>query len=227
MNICWICGKEATTREHRVKASDLRKIFGVVTQQSPLFTKRDGRVRTLQSVKSDFAKFSAKICHHCNTTATQKYDEAWSEFTNYLLDNQTVIRSCKTLNAGNIFSGDFKKGLLYCHLYLLKVFGCKILDDKVPFDLSSFSDCILSERAHPDLYFSVDKKIQPKNKNYAATSPMQVVQHGEPERVVYAAWYYIIGKIPIKILYYINTPPVHVHGHMIHPRSGKKFLRLA
>jgi len=226
MNTCWICGKEATTREHRVKASDLRAIFGVVTQQTPLYTKRNGKVRILQSEKSDFAKYSAKICHHCNTTKTQKYDEAWSEFSSYLLKNQSIIGSCKTLNAGKIFSGDFNKGLLYCHLYLLKVFGCKIIDDRVPFDLSGFSQCILSGRAHPDLYFSVDKKIKPKNENYAATSHIQAIQHGNPERVVYAAWYYIIGKVAVKILYYVNKPPVRVHGHMIHPRNSKNFLRL-
>ncbi|UJF20811.1 hypothetical protein [Shewanella sp. OMA3-2] len=227
MNICWICGREATTREHRVKASDLRSIFGVVTQQSPLYTKQDGTVKILQSVKSNFAKYSAKICHHCNTTQTQKYDEAWSELADYLLKNQSIIGSCKTINAGKIFSCDFKQGILYCHLYLVKAFGCKIIDDKVPFDLSGFAECILSGKAHPDLYFSVDNKIKLNNKNYAATSPIQVIQYGCPKKVVYATWYYIIGKVPIKILYYVNTPPISVHGHMIHPRIGKKFLRLA
>src|SRR5690554_1718370 len=185
MNTCWICGNEADTREHRVKASDLRTVFGEVTQQSPLFTNLDGRVRILQSVKSDFAKFVSKICHNCNTTRTQKYDEAWSELTSYLLKNKDIIKSSKTLNAKKIFSGDFRKGILYCHIYLLKVFGCKIIDDKVPFDLSSFSCCILSGIAHPNLYFSVDTKINVEKDRYAAISPIQVLKYGEPKEVVY------------------------------------------
>jgi hypothetical protein len=106
------------------------------------------------------------------------------------------------------------------------VFGCKIIDDKLPFDLSGFSDCIQSDKAHPNVYFSIDKRIEPKKENYAATSQMRVAQLGVPPKVIYAAWYYIIGKIPIKILYYIDTPPIHVHGNMIHPTTGKKFLRL-
>ena len=76
---CWICGnEEATTREHRSKASDLRSLFGNPTQADPLYLHTDQRRnRKVGSLKADVLKFTHRICLTCNSTTTQQHDYAW------------------------------------------------------------------------------------------------------------------------------------------------------
>jgi hypothetical protein len=40
---CWICGNDANSGEHLMKASDLQSLFGHVTQQAPLYFHTDQR----------------------------------------------------------------------------------------------------------------------------------------------------------------------------------------
>jgi len=75
----------------------------------------------------------------------------------------------------------------------------------------------LSYWVSPKPYFSIEKKLKLTKKKYAATSHVQVIQSNKTNEIYYASWYYIIGKITIKILYYVYEPPMAVHGKMIHP----------
>src|ERR1700722_5012471 len=52
-NKCWICGEAATSGEHKTKRSDLRSVFGIPTQSSPLYLhdaeRRNRRVGSLDA----------------------------------------------------------------------------------------------------------------------------------------------------------------------------------
>lgn len=50
---CWVCGDQADSGEHMIKASDLKATFGNVAQKSPLFRhtnqKRNQRIGGIKS----------------------------------------------------------------------------------------------------------------------------------------------------------------------------------
>ena len=82
---CWICGAEnASTREHRSKASDLKALFGTPTQAAPLYFHADAhkgkpprRSVRVGSLKADILKYAHRICADCNNARTQPHDKAW------------------------------------------------------------------------------------------------------------------------------------------------------
>lgn len=227
MSICWICGSKADSREHRIKASDLRKVFGKVDQARPLYTRENGVSRkTMQSVKSTYAKFPPSICHICNTTRTKPYDMAWDTLSSYLLARQDRLINMERLNLGKIFRGHTKEGVLNCHLYLMKVFGCMIIENKVNLDVQDFAECIKDGKAHNNFYFAIDKHSALKNRSSAGTSYIQAIETNGTKNVVYASCYYIIGRVPIRILYYVSEPNPMIHGKMIHPNKSSKIVKI-
>src|SRR5579864_4311839 len=76
---CWICGRDpGNSREHRTKKSDLKAVFGKVTQANPVHYRDDQRrQRRICSLDADLTKFPDKICQHCNGARTQPHDRAW------------------------------------------------------------------------------------------------------------------------------------------------------
>jgi hypothetical protein len=72
---CWICGSEANSGEHVIKASDLKDVFGNITQKNPIYTHtRLRKNQPIRGIKSDTLKYSARICARCNNELTQPHD---------------------------------------------------------------------------------------------------------------------------------------------------------
>ncbi len=76
---CWICGSDnPATREHRSKASDLRALFGQVSQASPMYFHEDECwYKKAGSLKADILKYEHRICLACNSAPTQAHDNTW------------------------------------------------------------------------------------------------------------------------------------------------------
>lgn len=82
---CWICGNDATAREHQLKASDLLALFPDVTQKRPIFLHTDQRRnQKIGIVKSDKLKFNMPICAQCNNVRTANHDRAWESLSKFL-----------------------------------------------------------------------------------------------------------------------------------------------
>ena len=65
---CWICGDDANSGEHMIKASDLKSLFGHVTQMAPLYFHTDEkRNQPVAGIKSDK---NSSIQHSSVSTAT-------------------------------------------------------------------------------------------------------------------------------------------------------------
>ena len=63
---CWICGSPANSGEHRIKASDLRLVFGHVSQKHPLLLHNEiQRNRPIKGIKADALK-SDVLIHDAN-----------------------------------------------------------------------------------------------------------------------------------------------------------------
>ncbi len=133
---CWICGNKGNTGEHLLKASDLKAHFGHVSQKKPLYFNTDGKKKIkLGSKKGQRLKSKAVICNSCNSNLTQPYDKAWEKLSAYLRTNWTALNKTKKLDLSKVFPGSSKKSLLDMHLYFVKLFGCRIIENNIPIDI--------------------------------------------------------------------------------------------
>ena len=91
MPSCWICGDhiEIMSKEHLVKASDLKQAFPrPITQKDPLYLHhKEGRsnVPIASIPKNKQLKSSAPMCCKCNNERTQIHDQSWTMLHKYLI----------------------------------------------------------------------------------------------------------------------------------------------
>lgn len=223
---CWICGgNEANTSEHRIKASDLRLIFGKISPEKPLFIHNDKKInQKIKSVKSDRLKSYESICSKCNNELTQPYDKAWEKFSSFINSNHRVICSGKKIYLRKIFPGSVTRSMLYIHLYFVKLFGCIIIEKQIPIDIRPFSEAILSQTAHPNLFLAICPAIVRNPIKLVGYTDLQTIQF--QGQVVYAVWFYIFDKICVRVVF--SKPSQHRKGLIgtWHPSSIKKCLRI-
>jgi hypothetical protein len=193
---CWICGEDGKTGEHLVKASDLKFLFGNITQMKPIyFFKSNKSPRRLQSINTNFVKSKAKICAQCNGAKTQPFDKDWQTLSEYIQKNYAQLRSNKNIKLKNVFPGRVAEAMLNVHLYFCKLFGCRATSEEIPIDIASFADAIKSVKPNDKLYIRFEV-WNPKNK-IAGVSKIQTVAVSNV--VKDAFWYYIIGNIVVCI----------------------------
>lgn len=147
---CWICGDDANSGEHMIKASDLKSLFGHVTQQAPLYLHTDQK-RNLRvaGIKSDKLMYKSLLCSRCNNERTQPYDRAWERLSSHLRERQPPIRPEMRISLTRAFPGSVKKSMTRVHLFFLKLFGCLIAENNIPIKLEQFARSILQGTPHP------------------------------------------------------------------------------
>jgi hypothetical protein len=78
----------ADSREHRHKASDLRREFGRAEYQARdvILARSDGRPEELlRGPNASVAKFSNNFCARCNNERSQPFDRAYDTFIEWFL----------------------------------------------------------------------------------------------------------------------------------------------
>lgn len=128
---CWICGGVATTREHFIKAADVRLVQGVKRGGVRLRHIRTGRERKIQGAKSDYLKYQSSICAQCNNQHTQPHDVAYDGLISYINRNAPTILAEGRINLRTAFGlgrkeRDRRQQNLV--LYFVKRLGCAIMD---------------------------------------------------------------------------------------------------
>ena len=88
MEKCWICGGIANSKEHKFKASDIKRAFG---KKFDAFLFNGDEVQEFNSYKDDIIQFPKVICVDCNNNKTRKHDNAYDEFVIYAYKNQKKI----------------------------------------------------------------------------------------------------------------------------------------
>lgn len=144
---CWICGNvNANSREHTTKASDLRSQCSP-TQAEPIYyqTKKHYQIKgatvskivrdKIGSLDNDKLKFNHYICHKCNTDTTQTHDRGWEFLSKQLLDCLPQLPLNQKVRFNRIITYDTKSIIKNAHLYFVKLFGCRIIEDKIPIDI--------------------------------------------------------------------------------------------
>lgn len=222
---CWICGDDASSGEHMTKASDLRSLFGAVSQHTPLYLHTPLRRNLpVPGVKSDRLKFKALLCPRCNNERTQPHDRAWEMLSHYLRERQPSIRTGTVVNLASAFPGSVKQSMLDVHLYFLKLFGCLIVEHVVPLDITPFSAAILEGHAHPKVFIAFWAEADRRFHRFAGQSPIETAQ--VQGRIAFATWFYEVGRLAVNVMY--AEPGQHRRGltNAWHPASIAKRIRI-
>lgn len=199
---CWICGSVgADSYEHIVKASDLKSLFGKVSQNNVVYANSNNiKNLSLKSIKKpEILKFKTPICSNCNNNLTSVHDKAWQHLSEYLRFRNPPIKAKKYIRINKIFSNKSKQRMLWVHLYFVKLFGCAINDYGIQIDLSYLSNSILKDLVNPNIYISFSISEVMSQYNFAGPSDIHCVN--ENNRVVYATWAYTVGALNVTVIY--------------------------
>lgn len=222
---CWICGDNAQTGEHQIKASDMRSIFGHVRQNRPLFRHSVSRKNVpVKGIDAEIMKFDALLCAQCNNRRTQPHDRAWQALSAYLRSRPKVGGGDR-IDLGKVFPGAVHKSMLHVHLFFVKLFGCLITENSIPIDIGDFSNAILNNNAHPKVHLAISPYTDGIASGSAGYSDLDTAQQNN--RVVYATWLYILDRFSIRVMY--AEPTEHRKGlkDSWHPSSIKKCIRIS
>lgn len=195
---CWICGNDATTGEHKTKASDLRAEFPDVTQKKPIFLHTgQEKNQKIGSVKSDKLKFNARICAECNNVRTANYDRAWESLSKFLREKDPPINNGDLICLDKVFSDSVARSMLDVHLFFVKLFGCIIIDNGLPIDIVPFSEAIMCQKPHPKVYIAFGPALDLGT----GSTDMHVAINNLNGKCAFATWFYIVGSVLVNVVY--------------------------
>lgn len=125
---CWICGKLATTGEHKIKKSLFTEIYGdgPYLKDDSMFHAKEGNVRKIQGPNSGLIKYPNSLCSNCNNTMTQPFDLAYDIFFRYILTNESAILGVRMIDFKEIYGDDYQLNQLNLFKYFVKLLGCDI-----------------------------------------------------------------------------------------------------
>ena len=216
---CWICEAEAVSREHTIKKSDLKSVYGDVTQNQPLFYSNDNsRNIRVGSLKSQRFTSPAKICKYCNTTRTQPHDRAWEQFSSTM---RLMLRKSalpNSVRANSIFQYDTRRMMINIHLYFIKLFGCHIATAEIPIELAEFSSSIMNSKAHPNVYLGF-WRIEPRVG--MSNIVTEITDNGD---CAFATWFYEIENLAVNVMYALPGEKREGMVNAWHPRLATNKL---
>ena len=221
---CWICGDAADSGEHLIKASDLKMMFGKIHNEHPLYMhageKRNQRVAGLQS---DKLKYDRVICRHCNGTRTQISDKAWQMLSRHLQSRTPPVVDGTLVRLAKVFPGEAHKRMTAVHLFFVKQFGCMIAENGIPIDLSGFSQAVLQNKPHPDVYLRFLTGLQDSRYLLVSRSPLNAIEvNGE---VHFASWIYMLDRVAVNVLYVGSDSFRDRLPESYHPLHGTRVIR--
>ena len=225
---CWICGESATTREHKIKHSDLRDVFSTPTQAKPIYLNSAGtKPRPIRSLNAKVLKSPRLICANCNNTRTQPHDRAWERISKSLRTRIQANTLGSVVRANKIFKYDTTREMRNVHLYFVKLFGCMILEFDIPIDLATFSNAIKNEKACPYVYLKFGHG--PSVDDYAMTdmSDVQAEIRDSDGSCAFATWFYCIKGLAVNVMFAAAGEKRKGLIDAWHPRIGTNKLVVA
>lgn len=202
---CWICGvREADSREHLIKASDMRLFYPGITPSTPVYM-YTGKKRNiaLHSAKTDKIKTDNQvICRRCNDTETAVHDYAWSGLIQYIHNNWGLLVKRKKFSLSKVFPGNSNKKSIFFQLYFVKLFGCRIIDEGIPIDVKGFSQAIRNDS--PLDYFYLTFNYRSVTESYIGVSGIHAKNYSGSLEM--ATWYYTLGELDVQITWFKNEP---------------------
>ena len=229
---CWICrDAEADSREHRTKKSDLKSVVGKPpTQANPIYIHTAVRKnRRIQSLNADALKYAPSLCQYCNNTRTQPHDYAWQCLSESLRQREPPMAAGRHVRTNRIFPYDTRRAMRHVHLYLVKLFGCMIVEGNVKgIDIASFAHAILNDRIHPNVYaaFGPAPRGGIEDKVLASGTDLQLAKLPDG-RCAYAACIHQVGTLCVRVMYALDGEERQGLVGAWNPRFGTTRLLMA
>lgn len=140
--VCWRCGGEAKSREHKWKRSEVVSLFGKGSYGDSVVWIHDDEAEPLRGPKASGLMFSASLCVSCNGARSQPFDRAYEQLSDYLIANHVRLIEERWIDLAEVYGADASIQLPNLARYYGKHIGCRVADGagRVPHDLKSFLD---------------------------------------------------------------------------------------
>jgi hypothetical protein len=145
-DLCWWCGDIASTEEHRIKHSTLRRVArnqdGTV-QPANVFKKSSDFEGLLHSIKKGSqVRWRKNLCANCNNVRSQPLDRAYDVFEAFLVAHIDDMTRWAWLNWRSVFGDTWEQGAGDLARYFAKQMGCMLASQllPVPREVVSFLD---------------------------------------------------------------------------------------
>jgi hypothetical protein len=127
---CWICGKLADSGEHRIKRSDLVRIHGngPYKDDKDIVMVKGGKEFKIQGPNSKLLQYNKSLCRLCNGTETQRFDNAYSKFIEFVDNHESAILKTRMVNFEDVFGKEYETEQRRLYKYFLKCFGCRLIE---------------------------------------------------------------------------------------------------
>lgn len=150
---CWICNASADTREHTIKQSDIRRLFGHGPYDKGNRLARTDEARNkkiIQSEDSVHIKYQRSLCKYCNSTRSQPWDQAYDKFMDFIQVHGQRVKQTRKINLCDIMTGHGRQLAITLYSYFVKAFGCQLVEHgrRPPLDLSEY---LLGRRSNTGL----------------------------------------------------------------------------
>jgi hypothetical protein len=224
---CWICESAAAdSGEHKSKKSDLKAVFGEVSQQRPLYWHDSkARNRKVPGLDASRLKWTNVICGYCNSTRTQPHDKAWETLHVELQKRVPSLKPGDRVRGNKFFQQDTAKAMLNVHLYFAKAFGCTLVMEDAPLDIAPFAKAIMTGTPHPNFYLHFGITAKPSIP-LIQMSPIFIFPG--PGGAMHATWFYNVDGLVIEgsIVPGASAQKVAAQQHAWHPRMGTNCLKI-
>ncbi len=217
---CWICDEVATSKEHIVKKSDLKAIFGPLGPNAPLYVHNafEQNIRA-QGLKAKALQFKTPLCAKCNNELSQPYDRAWSRLSNHMRTRSPPVSAGGVLRAYRAFPLNSSEEMRRVQLYFVKLFGCAVTEAKAPIDLSSFASALKRGKFHKDVFLRFG--YVPRDEQIVGLSSLVVAQHPQTKEVAAASFFYELGSLAVRFIYASNHNTFEDTQGAWHPAYSK------
>lgn len=145
-DLCWWCGALATTEEHRIKASTLRRIGraedGTINPRN-VFKMSSDYKRSLQTLnKGPQVRWRRNMCASCNNSKSQAFDLAYDTFESFLVAHFDELCDWTRIDWKDVYGKEWRTGSRNLARYFAKQLGCMLAtyDLPVPDDILRFLD---------------------------------------------------------------------------------------
>ncbi|WP_372780160.1 hypothetical protein [Litorivivens sp.] len=229
VELCWICQlNEANSKEHLLKASDVRAVYGKVSPSEPIYF-HNHRTRNIPvaSAKTNRLKTKNVICRRCNDTVTQPFDRAWERFLAYTLKEWKAIRTTRRVKLHKAFPGSTRHNAILMHLFFVKLFGCRIQHEKLAIDLQPFRESIDAQRPHPQLFLIFTaSSIHERGLPYSGVSEIHALTAGTNGTPLFATWYYSLSEFCIQVVWHHHLYDGGALPYQWHPSQKGKMVNV-
>lgn len=134
--ICWWCGlRPATTREHKYKVTDLRRMALADGEVDPsnLFRNGASYKGDLTSIKKGSSvQWSKNMCKACNGGRDREFDTAYELFSDYVWEHQDDLLHAHVLRWPKIYPENWQHESRNLARYLGKQLGCMLATQCLP-----------------------------------------------------------------------------------------------